>query len=131
MPTFFMLLMTPLGFLTILAAFIYSTLTNKKHNLLRDGFYHRFGYIPDDISSYENGGVFFTFQKDIHFLLALVFKRDSFFVRNINEDLYIFIRDQPKSKTSWIKIKFSLLLLGVFILITDYATFLLFIKDVH
>ncbi|HBA1397971.1 TPA: hypothetical protein J8W38_001506, partial [Citrobacter koseri] len=94
-------------------------------------FYKEYGYYPDDISAYERGGLLLTFQKDIHFLLALLFKENSFFVRNINKDLYKFIREQPKQKTSWIKIKFFLLISGALILIADYAIFSLFIKNAH
>lgn len=112
-------------------SFIYSTLKNKQHKILCTEFYKEFGYYPDDIASYERGGLLFTFQKDIYFLLALLFKENSFFVRNINKDLYKFIREQPKQKTSWIKTKFFLLISGVLILIADYGIFSLFIKNAH
>lgn len=130
MQTLFMIL-TPVGILTIFMSFIYSTLKSKQHKILCSSFHKEFGYYPDDIAAYERGGVLFTFQKDIYFLLALSFKENSFFVRNINKDLYKFIRKQPKQKTSWIKIKFVLLLSGVLILIADYAIFSLFIKSGH
>lgn len=127
MHTLFMLL-TPVGILVIFMSFIYSTLKNNQHKILCADFYKEYGYYPDDISAYERGGLLLTFQKDIHFLLALLFKENSFFVRNINKDLYKFIREQPKQKTSWIKIKFFLLISGALILIADYAIFSLFIK---
>lgn len=130
MHTLFMIL-TPAGMLTILTSFIYSTLNNKKHKILCNEFYKKFGYYPSDIAAYERGGMLFTFQKDIHFIIALSFKENSFFVRNINKDLYKFIREQPKNKTSWIKIKFYLLLSGVIILTVDYAIFSLLIKSSH
>lgn len=125
------IILTAVGITTIFTAFIYSALKNKQHKMLCNEFLEQFGYYPDDIAAYENGGALFTFQKDIHFLSALVFKEDSFFVRNINKDLYGFIRSQPKKKTSWIKIKFSLLIFGVFILIADYLIFSIFIKCAH
>ncbi|WP_049008418.1 hypothetical protein [Citrobacter koseri] len=130
MHTLFMLL-TPVGILVIFMSFMYSTLKNNQHKILCTDFCKEYGYYPDDISAYERGGLLLTFQKDIHFLLALLFKENSFFVRNINKDLYKFIREQPKQKTSWIKIKFFLLISGVLILITDYAIFSLFIKNAH
>lgn len=130
MHTLFMIL-TPVGILAIFIAFIYSAMKEKQHKMLCNEFLERFGYYHTDIAAYEKGGALFTFQKDIHFLLALTFKDDSFFVRNINKDLYIFTREQPKNKTSWIKIKFSLLIFGVVTLITDYIIFSLFIKDIH
>jgi len=121
--------LTPVGILAIFMPFIYLTLTNKKHKLLCDEFYNKFGYIPDDIASYERGGIFFTFQRDICFFLSLLFKPNSFFVRNINRNLYNFIRELPKHKISWIKIKFNILLFGILILIIDHTIFTLFIKD--
>lgn len=130
MHTFFMIL-TPVGILTIFMSFIYSTLKNKQHKILCDKFNKEYGYYPDDIAAYERGGLLFTFQKDIYFLLALLFKENSFFVRNIDKDLYKFIREQPKQQTSWIKTKFFLLIFGVLILIADYAIFSLFLKNVH
>lgn len=123
--------MTPVGILAIFFAFVYSILTNKQHKSLCAEFYNKFGYLPDDIVSYEKGGLFFTFQKDIYFFLALLFKPNSFFVRKINKDLYDFIRELPKHKTSWIKIKFNTLLFGILILIVDYTIFTLFIRNTH
>ncbi|KLG16285.1 hypothetical protein YA52_16995 [Enterobacter roggenkampii] len=125
------MILTPVGILAIIISFIYSTLRNKQHKILCAEFYREYGYYPDDISAYERGGLLFTFQKDIYFLLALSFKENSFFVRNINKDLYKFIRKQPKQKTSWIKIKFFLLISGALILIADYAIFSLFIKNAN
>lgn len=107
----------------IFIAFIYSAMKNKQHKRLCEEFFDVFGYYPDDIAAYEKGGALFTFQKDIHFLLSLMFKENSFFVRNINKDLYKFIRKQPQNKTYWIKVKFSLLLGGVIVLIIDYTIF--------
>lgn len=125
------LLLTPVGILTIFIAFIYSAVKNEQHRILCNEFLERFGYYPDDIAAYEKGGALFAFQKDIHFLGALLFKENSFFVRNLNKDLYHFIREQPNKKTSWVKIKFSILLFGVLLLITDYAIFSLFIQNTH
>lgn len=130
MHTLFMIL-TPVGILVIVMSFIYSILKNKQHKILCAEFNKEYGYYPDDVAAYERGGLLFTFQKDIYFLLALLFKENSFFVRNINKDLYKFIREQPKQNTSWIKTKFSLLISGVIILIADYAIFSLFLKSVH
>lgn len=121
-------ILTLTAIIVIITAFIYSEFKNKEHKSLCYDFLKKYGYYPDDVEAYEKGGILFTFQKDIYFLLALLFKEHSFFVRNINKDLYVFTREQPKNKTSWIKIKFALLLSGSLLLITNYAIFYFYVK---
>lgn len=101
------------GIVSIFSAFIYSTIKTKQHELLCAEFVDQFGYLPGDITIYRSGGLFFTFQKDIYFFLALSFPKGSFFVKNIDTNLYDFIRKQPENKTSWIQIKFFLLFSGL------------------
>lgn len=116
------------SFSIILIAFIYSESKNNKHKELCNDFLEQYHYIPADILAYQSSGVLFTFQKDIFFLMAAIFNDDSFFVRNLDKNIYSFINNQPSQKTHWIKIKFLLLALGFLSLIANYLVFTIFIK---
>lgn len=126
---FFFVALSLFCMLIIVSAFAYSTLKNKQHKDLCDKFYKQFGYVPNEITLFRSGGMLFTFQKDLYFLLPLIFKEGSFFVRNINKDYYTFVHGLSKKETSWIKIKFSLLIIGLLLVIPDYMFFIYFIKQ--
>ncbi len=60
--------------------------------------------------------------------MAAIFNDDSFFVRNLDKNIYSFIKKQPSKKTYWIKVKFLILIFGFISLIANYLAFTIFIK---
>lgn len=103
----------------------YSVLKNKQHLLLCDTFRERFGYVPAAIILAQAGGIFLTFQKDFYFILPFVFKKGSFPVRNMDSDHYDFIKGLSNEKVSWLKVKFVLFLLMIFLFLFTIISFLL------
>lgn len=116
------------SFAVIVIAFIYSELKNNKHKELCNEFLEQYHYIPADVLAYQSSGILFTFQKDIFFLMAAIFNDDSFFVRNLDKNIYSFIKKQPSKKIYWIKAKFLILIFGFISLIVNYLAFTIFIK---
>lgn len=112
-------------FFCILFGFIslsYSVLKNKQHIKLCDAFHDRFGYLPADIVLAQAGGVFLTFQKDFYFIAPLIVKKNSYIVRGMKSEHYDFIRSQPHEMTSWLKIKFTLLLVTIMFFFATIVT---------
>lgn len=116
------------SFTVIVIAFIYSELKNNKHKELCNEFLEQYHYIPADVLAYQSSGILFTFQKDIFFLMAAIFNDDSFFVRNLDKNIFSFIKKQPSKKIFWIKAKFLILIFGFILLIVNYLAFTIFIK---
>lgn len=111
---------------TIIAC-LYSVIKNEQHLSLCDNFKERFGYIPAGIILSQAGGIFLTFQKDIYFILPIVFKKGSFAVRNMDSDHYDFIKGLPDEDLSWLKIKFTLFFIMIVLFALTIITSYLFI----
>lgn len=94
------------SFAVIVIAFIYSELKNNKHKELCNEFLEQYHYIPADVLAYQSSGILFTFQKDIFFLMAAIFNDDSFFVRNLDKNIYSFIKNNHPKKYIGLKLSF-------------------------
>ncbi|QGR07742.1 hypothetical protein CTZ24_15480 [Pantoea phytobeneficialis] len=86
----------------------YSALKTERHIMLCTLFREKSGYLPNGMTLAQNGGAFFTFQKDLYFFLPLIVRKGSFTVRNMKSEHYDFIRSLPHETTGWLKIKFYL-----------------------
>lgn len=111
-------------FLCIIFGFIligYSALKYRQHIKLCDSFNDRLGYLPASVILAQAGGIFLTFQKDFYFISPLIAKKGSIIVRDMEAAHYDFINDLPNEMTSWLKVKFTLLLITTVLFFSTIA----------